>query len=140
MADYRHGHASRLNGISPTYSSWHAMRKRCLSTKHPAHARYAALWYEPWRSFATFLADMGERPAGLTLERKDNALGYGPSNCIWATRAAQSRNRPTTKLNYTLALEIRASSETPTELARRHQVCAATIHNILKHKTYRGPT
>jgi len=43
-------------------------------------------------SFETFLADMGEPPTGLTLERTDNDKGYSKENCKWATHAEQMRN------------------------------------------------
>ena len=55
-----------------------------------------------WRgSFAAFLEDMGPRPEGLTLERRDNSRGYEPSNCCWATRAEQSLNKRRYKNNST---------------------------------------
>lgn len=46
-----------------------------------------------WEKFENFLADMGEPPPGMTLERKNNDKGYGPSNCRWATPAEQARNK-----------------------------------------------
>ena len=48
---------------------------------------------ERWSRFDVFLADMGERPDGATLNRIDNAKGYEPSNCNWATATEQNRNR-----------------------------------------------
>ena len=47
-----------------------------------------------WRySFENFLADMGEKPEGLTLDRADNELGYSPENCRWSTLSEQAFNR-----------------------------------------------
>jgi len=84
---------------TPEYEAWRAMRQRCLNPKHRAYKRYGARGITicaRWSNYSAFLADMGRCPPGLTLERKDNALGYGPENCIWATRKAQQRNRRNT--------------------------------------------
>ena len=48
---------------------------------------------ESWGKFANFLSDMGERPEGMTLDRVNNAGNYEPSNCRWATKGEQRRNR-----------------------------------------------
>jgi hypothetical protein len=49
-------------------------------------------------SFPNFLADMGQPPPQMTLERKDNDRGYEPQNCIWATRKQQGRNRRSNRM------------------------------------------
>ena len=53
---------------------------------------------ERWRTFANFLADMGEKPAGLSIDRIDNDGNYEPGNCRWATPAEQVANRRNTKV------------------------------------------
>ena len=44
-------------------------------------------------TFENFLADMGERPAGRSLDRINNNRGYLPANCRWATRSEQNKNK-----------------------------------------------
>ena len=66
------------------------MRQRAAKTTGP----YAAIeCCDRWASFEAFLSDMGECPEGHTLDRIDNQLGYEPTNCRWATVAAQNFNR-----------------------------------------------
>lgn len=94
MGKFEHGHAGRE---TPTYNTWQAMRARCHNPKHSAYSRYGAKGIsvcDRWRgSFSAFLADMGERPEGSTLDRIDNSKGYEPGNCRWATSAQQYENK-----------------------------------------------
>jgi hypothetical protein len=89
----KHGHAKK----TATYSSWQAMIKRCTNPNTWSWKHYGGRGItvcDRWRySFENFLADMGEKPEGLTLDRINNELGYSPENCRWATPAEQFRNR-----------------------------------------------
>lgn len=83
---------------TPTYASWQSAIGRCHSLTNKDYYRYGAIGIhvcDRWRSsFEAFLADMGERPAGTTLDRWPNPRGaYEPGNCRWATPIEQSRNR-----------------------------------------------
>jgi hypothetical protein len=72
------------------------MKQRCLNPKATAYAYYGGRGVticERWMSFDNFLADMGERPEGRTLDRIDPYGNYEPSNCRWATYAEQTHNR-----------------------------------------------
>lgn len=88
-----HGRGMDVRG---TYTSWKAMRRRCSGDRGPAYKHYKArgiVVCERWSSFENFLADMGERPIGLTLDRIDNDGNYEPSNCRWADASTQARNQ-----------------------------------------------
>jgi len=90
-------------------------RCRCPATHGFANYGGAGIAVcERWRVFEKFLADMGERPAGTSLDRIENAKGYEPGNCRWATAIEQARNRRTT-----LLIEHRGERLSASEWARR---------------------
>jgi hypothetical protein len=80
----------------PIYQTWQSMLGRCRNKNNPAYDRYGGRGIavcERWTVFKNFLADMGERPDDLSIDRIDNSKGYEPSNCRWATPIQQGRNR-----------------------------------------------
>jgi len=85
----------------PLYRSYAAMKGRCRNPNDKSYKNYGGRGItvcNRWNDFANFLEDMGERPEGMSLERKDNNGNYEPSNCKWATRSDQQNNRRSNRL------------------------------------------
>lgn len=86
---------------TPIYHTWVSMRDRCNNSnnkRYPAYGGRGITVCERWSSFENFYEDMGERPKGKTLDRKDNNGNYEKDNCRWATKVEQSRNQRTNKM------------------------------------------
>lgn len=106
----KHGHVFH-GKPSRTYMSWTAMRSRCERPNDIGHKNYGGRGIkvcDRWKNFENFLADMGERPDGKTLDRFPDKNGnYEPGNCRWATPLEQAANRR----EYKIALPLRQSPE-----------------------------
>ncbi len=92
---FKHGGAVGKSHTAE-YASWNSMKTRCLnpnSNRFHTHGGRGIKICKRWlKSFENFLNDMGKRPAGMSLERKNNSRNYTPGNCIWATAVQQSNN------------------------------------------------
>jgi len=96
-------HGARSMHVSPgvkrAYSSWSNMKTRCLNPNFAEWNCYGGAgvtvckeWLGP-NGFRAFLADMGQRPEGTTLDRRNAFEGYNPENCRWATPEVQAKNQ-----------------------------------------------
>jgi len=105
----KHGYAG-----TTTYKSWQGMKSRCNDPNRQEYKHYGGRGIkicDRWeKDFVNFLADMGESPKGMTIERIDNDKGYYPGNCKWATRKEQGRNQRTNRM-ITYSGETRCLSE-----------------------------
>lgn len=90
---------SKTHGLSrhPLYSTWLLMIHRCENPKTENYASYGGRGIqvsESWKMLENFVNDMYPTyKFGLTLDRKDNNLGYSKENCRWATPTEQGRNK-----------------------------------------------
>src|SRR5262249_901164 len=82
-----------------TYTVWITMKDRCFNPNSRLWKHYGGRGItvcDRWLDYTNFVADMGERPPGLWIERRDNTQGYSPENCSWETRKTQSLNKGNT--------------------------------------------
>jgi hypothetical protein len=123
----------------PLYSVWQGMVRRTTSpgsAHYPDYGGRGITMCRGWLdSFDAFLEDMGERPAGLSIERVNNDFGYWcgrcdecvrlgrPANCKWATATEQARNRRTTRL-YT----FNGKTQNAVDWAAETGIALGTLH------------
>lgn len=118
-----------------TWRSWKSMRFRCYDPKAKHYMHYGGrgiIVCERWiHSFENFLADMGDRPDGASLDRFPNLNGnYEPGNCRWATRHEQRENMHDTRF-----IEHNGERMSSWEWSLR---LGATSYNLVNTRIRRG--
>lgn len=128
----KHGYAK-----TRTWVSWQEMKRRCDKPEAPGYQHYGGRGIgvcDRWREFANFVADMGERPDGTSLDRVDVNGDYTPDNCRWATTSQQGRNKRGLKLSPEKVREaraLRADGALWKELATRYGCGTETIRSAV---------
>lgn len=84
---------------------------------------------ERWRTYENFVADLGERPARMTLERLDSDRDYEPDNCRWASMREQQNNKRNTRY-----LMIDGTRHTYADAARHYGINV----NVLAYRLSAG--
>ena len=115
-----HGYVGTL-----TYKRWRAMISRCQYRNDSAYPHYGAKGVtvcDEWQTYEGFLADMGECPDGMTLDRIDNSKGYSKENCRWASMKQQENNRTNNRI-----LNAFGMAMTLAEWAEKMQINRGTL-------------
>ena len=140
---YTHNHSRRMGlGSTRTYSTWKGLRQRCENSRNSNYPHYGGRGIaicERWRDFENFIADMGERPDGMSLDRIDNDGNYEASNCRWATQTEQNRNRRVAVITADLADEILGRlehGESARSIARRMGLGHASVLCVRHGQTW----
>ena len=121
------------HGVSSTaaYKAWHGMIQRCTNPSHHKWPRYGGRGIkvcEQWLTYEGFVADMGARPDGMTIDRINNDGNYEPGNCRWATQLTQGNNRGNNRV-----VEIGGESLTMSEAVRKAGLNLSTVRWRLRN-------
>lgn len=112
-------------------TSYNGMKHRCLNKNAKRYSRYGGRGItvcDRWlQSFKNFYVDMGPRPEGTTLERRDNDGNYEPNNCCWATPREQSNNMRRNK-----HIEFNGKRKTIAQWSRETGLKPVTIRTRLR--------
>lgn len=136
-------HGATANGQwTGTYTTWAGMKQRCQSpndNNYPYYGGRGIRVCERWQTFENFLADMGERPPGMSIDRINPNGDYEPGNCQWANGTRQSRNRSMCKLDPESVNEIRGRhehGESMASIARRLHISSGLVYSVVNRLSW----
>lgn len=124
--------ANTTHGMSRSgiYTAWEGMKARCNNMYSDHYKDYGGRGIKlckRWHKFENFYSDMGERPCGMTIERKDNNGNYEPGNCRWATQKEQKNNTRRTRF-----YEFNSQSKTLMQWSESTGMSISTLrHRVL---------
>lgn len=133
---------TRTNGKeSREYRVWAEMKQRCYNPNHKQYRDYGGRGISiEWETYAEFLADMGERPDGHSIERVDHDGNYSADNCIWMDDYYQNRNRRNSKmdiLSASIAKTMYVMGYPQREIVKRIGIAQPIVNQVVIGKTFR---
>jgi hypothetical protein len=95
IGNRRHGHSTRLKGLTPEYRSYSHAKARCENTVDAKYPYYGGRGIEfRFKSFQEFFAELGKKPSRAhSVHRIDNDGHYEAGNVKWATAKEQCTNK-----------------------------------------------
>lgn len=117
------------------YKTWVMLKQRCTNPNSDSYIHYGLRGVKVCRrwenSFENFFADMGKRPAGCSLDRRDTNGNYTKKNCRWASRLEQENNK---RNNRTISVD--GSRMTIAEAARHFKINYQTLYHRIVYKKW----
>jgi hypothetical protein len=111
---------------------WKKMLQRCEDSRTESYHRYGgrgisvcAEWHDPMEFYRW--AQSSGYCSTLTIDRRNNSLGYTPENCRWATSRTQCRNKDNNVL-----LTKDGVTKTVIEWAEERGIGASTLYNRVR--------
>lgn len=141
----RHAHTDRV--FRPKFrerKTWNSMWERCTKPTHKAWKHYGGRGIsicDRWKDFEAFYEDMGAKPNGTSIERKDSNGSYEPGNCVWADINEQNRNKAKRVLTAEIVGIARGRflrGERFSDLAKEYGVSITTMWAVVRGKSWRG--
>jgi hypothetical protein len=136
-AKIKHGHSKRSIGTSSTYNSWRGMLDRCKP--EGLYGKRGIKVCERWKLFDIFLQDMGERPEGTELDRRNPKGNYQKSNCRWLDKRKNRQYKTTTVLTRESMATIRewcSEGKSHRNIALHLGISKSTVTGFLAGKTW----
>lgn len=118
------------------YSTWPKMMHRCHNVEsddYPDYGGRGITVCERWHDVVNFIEDMGERPAGMSIDRIDVDKGYEPGNCKWSTAKEQANNK-----RNTLYVEYEGKRCTISDIETLTGIAYKRLYHLIKMKNMTG--